>query len=205
MMPPAHTARIATVFLLAATATASAATFTPTFNMPSFPGSQYTVTSVENDYYTTNYGITVSNAYLYKDTRDTFDGVGISAGPVSGINSPQTGRIDFLDSTNFVTIDYWTITPGSYSAFDSSGNQIGGTFSSASNQEGTHTFGGGIISYLLFSGTGGYTQISGLTYNYDGTTDGNNDDLNPVPLPASGLLLLGAFAASFGLRRRRKS
>ena len=58
-------------------------------------------------------------------------------------------------------------------------------------------------AYLLFSGTGGYTQVSGLTYNYDGTTDGNNDDLSAVPLPASGVLLLGAFVGVFGLRRRR--
>lgn len=195
----------ATGFLLVTASAASAATFSPTFNMPTFPGSQYTVTSTENAYYTTEYGITVSNAYLYKDGRDTFDGVGISAGPVSAIGSSQTGRIDFLDSTDFVTIDFWTIRPGSYMAYDNGGNQIGSTLTSGTDQEGTHTFSGGIISYLLFSGTGGFTQISGLTYNYDGTTDGNNDDLNPVPLPASGVLLIGAFAAIAGLRRRKTS
>ncbi len=148
---------VVTAIMLTGLAPAKAATFTPTFDMPPFPGTQYTVTATENAYYETTYGITVSNAYLYKDGRDTFDGVGISAGPVSAIGTPQTGRIDFLDTTDFVTVDYWTIQPGTYSAFDKNGNQIGATLSSGNDQEGTHTFSGGIISYLLFSGNGGFT------------------------------------------------
>jgi hypothetical protein len=46
---------------------------------------------------------------------------------------------------------------------------------------------GGIISYVLFSSTGGYGTVSGLTYSYDGTTDGQNTaintDINPDPNP----------------------
>lgn len=194
---------LAAAFCAATISTASAATFTPTFNTPAFPGTQYTVTATENEYYETTFGINVSNAYLYKDSRDSFDGVGLSAGPVSAINTPQSGRIDFLDSTDFVTIDYWTITPGTYAVFDKNGSQIGSTLSSGTDQEGTYTFSGGIISYLLFSGTGGYTQVSGLTYNYDGITDGNNTDIDAVPLPASGILLLGALGGIVRLRRRK--
>lgn len=179
----------------------NAATFSPSFDAPPFPGSQYDVTSTENLYYAANYGITVSNAYLYVDDRDTFDGVGVASGEVAEIGSPQDGRIDFLDTTDFVVIDFLAIYPSDYSAFDSAGNLLSSFTSSGG--VGTETLSGGIISYILFSGRGGYTTISGLTYNYDGVTDGQNDDLPGVPLPAGGLLLLGGLGALAGLRRRR--
>jgi hypothetical protein len=69
------------------------------------------------------------------------------------------------------------------------------------------TLSGGIISYVLFSADiSAFATVSSLTYNYDGVTDGVNNDLDQVPLPAglplmvSGLLGLGALA-----RRRRKT
>ena len=200
--------KIATIALLAVLSfgggtAATAATFTPTFDTPPFPGSQYDVTSVENDYYSVTYGITVDNAYLYVDGRDTFDGIGIANGNVGEIGSQQSGRVDFLDTTDFVTIDYLSILGGLYEAFDAAGNLIDSFATFGGGATGTETLSGGIISYVLFSGSGGFETISGLTYNYDGTTDGTNDDISPVPLPATGLLLLGALGAGFGLRRRR--
>jgi hypothetical protein len=188
--------------LLSWAASSQAATFTPTFDTPAFPGTQYDVTSVENDYYAATYGITVDNSYLYVDSRDTFDGVGIANGNVGEIGSPQAGQVNFLDTTDFVTIDYLAILDGVFNAYDSMGALID-SFNVAGGGVGTDTLSGGIISYVTFSGSGGYVALSNLTYNYDGTTDGVNDDLAPVPLPAGGLLLLGGLGAIAGLRRRK--
>jgi hypothetical protein len=187
-------------------AASQAATFTPTFDTPAFPGTQYDVTATENAYYAENYGITVDNAYLYLDDRDTFDGVGIANSTVAEIGTPQTATITFLDTTDYVTIDYLAILDGVYEAYDSMGTLIDsfavdGTLS-VDGVTGTETLSGGIISYITFTSLGGYITVSGLTYNYDGTTDGVNDDIAPVPLPATGLLLLGGLAA-LRLRRRR--
>jgi hypothetical protein len=189
--------------MISGAVSAQAATFTPTFDTPAFPGTQYDVTSVENDYYAAAYGITVDNAYLYLDDRDTFDGVGIANGNVSEIGTPQSGQVNFLDTTDYVTIDYWAILDGLYSAYDSTGVLID-SFAVLGGTQGTETLSGGIISYITFySDVGAYVTISGLTYNYDGNTDGTNDDLAPVPLPAGGLLLLGGLGAIAGLRRRK--
>ena len=140
---------------------------------------------------------------LYVDSRDTFDGIGIANGNVAEIGTQQSGRVDFLDTTDFVTIDYLTILGGIYEAYNSLGNLVDSFATTGGGATGTETLSGGIISYVLFSGLGGYEAISGLTYNYDGNTDGNNDDISPIPLPATGLLLLGALGAGLGLRRRR--
>ena len=194
---------LAAAALVVVGATASqAATFTPTFDTPAFPGTQYDVTATENDYYVATYGISVDNAYLYVDTRDTFDGVGISNGNVAEIGTTQTATISFLDTTDFVTIDYLTILEGTFAAYDDDGDLIDSFSVAGGNATGTETLSGGIISYVTFTGSGGYLALSGMTYNYDGTTDGVNDDIAPVPLPATGLLLLGGLAA-LRLRRRR--
>jgi len=177
----------------------NAATFTPTFATPDFPGSAYDVTWVENAYYSTHYGITVGNAYLYRDGRDTFDGIGIANGYLA-TSGTQAGRINFLDTTNFVTIDFVSLAAATYAAFDSADHLIA-SFTNASGA-GTQTLTGGIISYILFTGGNGQVGVSGLTYNYDGVTDGHNDDIPGVPLPAGGLLLLGGLGALAGLRRR---
>ncbi len=186
------------------------ATFTPTFDTPSFPGTQFDVESDPsyNDFYEENFGITISNAYLYVDIRDTFDGIGIANGLRGRVGQPdEVARIDFLDTTDFVDLAYTTIFGGgSYSAYAADGSLLD-TFSTGPGTfNGTTRLAGGIISYILFAGDGGTIGVSGLTYNYDGVTDGVNTDIGvaPVPLPASGVLLLGSlFIGGFASRRGR--
>jgi hypothetical protein len=204
--------KIRTVLPLAAVAVlgagaAQAVPFTPTFSDYAFPGSQFTVDAAANAFFSANYGITIDNSYLYRDSRDTFDGIGVANGEVSEIGTFQIGRINFLDTTNFVTVDFLAILDTTYSAFTAGGTLLQ-TFSAPGGAtNGTFTLGGGIISYLTFATTGGFGTVSGLTYDYDGTTDGHNDDINPptsVPEPTT-LALLGFGLAAFGFRTRRKT
>jgi len=197
---------LAMLSALGAASLASAATFSPTFSDYSFPGTQFTVDAAANSFFSAQYGITINNAYLYKDVRDIFDGIGIANGTVANNNVPgQIGRIDFLDLTDFVTIDYLAVRSTTYSAYNSSGAQISTFTSSSSN--GTNTLssvGTDYISYLLFTTDGGYGAVSNLTYNYDGTTGGGNIDLPPpVPEPETyALMIVGLAAISWAARRR---
>ncbi|MGZ2258043.1 PEP-CTERM sorting domain-containing protein [Roseobacter sp. A03A-229] len=188
---------------------AVSATFTPTFDTPSFPGTQFNVESdpAYNAFYEENFGISVSNAYLYVDPRDSFDGIGIANGLREANGSAgEVGRIDFLDTTDFVDLSYSSVISGGvYEAFASDGTLLDSLATGSGTNNGTVRFDGGIISYINFTGVGGYVGISGLTYNYDGVTDGVNDDIgvSPVPVPASGLLMAGVIAAGAAFRRRR--
>lgn len=65
--------------------------------------------------------------------------------------------------------------------------------------------GGSLISYITFTADGGYGTVSGLTYNYDGTTGGGNTDLGTVPIPAALPLMASALSLfAFGLNRKNK-
>jgi hypothetical protein len=69
---------------------AQAIPFTPTFSEYPFPGTAYTVDAAANAFFSTNYGITIDNSYLYRDSRDTFDGIGVANGEASEGGTPQT-------------------------------------------------------------------------------------------------------------------
>lgn len=184
-----------------------AATFTPSFADYAFPGTQYTVDAPANTFFNATYGIDVSNAYLYKDSRDTFDGIGIANGTVAEIGTPQSGRITFLDTTDFVSIDYLAILSTVYSVYSSTDTLLG-TFT-ADPGTGSFTLSGGsdFISYLTFSSTGGYGTVSGLTYNYDGITGGGNTDLPgstaPVPEPETYAMLIAGLGLLSAVARRK--
>ena len=191
------------IAILFASTQVNAVPYTPNFSDYSFPGTQYTVDAAANAFFSTNYGITIDNAYLYVDSRDTFDGIGVSTGTTSEFGTTQTARINFLDTTDYATIDYWSILPTTYTAYDTLGNAFD-SFSIGSDTLGTYTFSSvNLISYITWTSGTGYGQISGLSYNYDGTTDGRNTDINQVPEPSS-IALMGLGLVGLGFISRKK-
>ena len=134
------------------------------------------------------YGLWVDNAYQYSDSRDTFDGEGIS------IYAAPTATITFATVSPTVDFEYFVIdgNRGSYEAFDSSWTSLGtlAVDASAGDVLGTHSFGGG-VKYLTFSGEAGYTQVSAVTFA-------------PVPEPGTYALMLGGLGIVGWMARRRK-
>ena len=189
-----------------ASAQSSASTFTPSFSDYPFPGTQFDVNAAVNTYYSENYGLFISNAYLYKDSRDTFDGIGISNGLVANnYVSNQVARVDFLDQTDFVSLDVSASLDTTYSAFKTDGTLLSSRVI-LGNTNDSFTFDGlgSLIAYVTFATDGGFGTISGLTYNYDGNTDGNNNDIGAVPVPAA-LPLMASVLGLFGISRKYKS
>jgi hypothetical protein len=155
-------------------------------------------TVAANTWFNDHYGITFQNAYLYADSRDTFDGLGVandSASPVA--------KIFFADGTNFVTVDWLTVNSQDIylDAYDINNVLVDSFFHGAGS--GTVTLHGTDIRSLVFHDGGGQVGLSSLSYDFDGTTDGTNTDIS---VPDSGATL-GLLAGSLGLvaffRRRR--
>ena len=189
-------------------AQSSAATFTPSFSDYPFPGAAFDVDAAVNTYYSVNYGLSISNAYLYKDDRDTFDGIGIANGLLAMGDVPnQVGRVDFLDQTDFVSLGVFALLDTTYRAFRTDGTLLSSRII-LGDTNGSFTFNGlgSLIAYVTFATDGGFGAISGLTYNYDGNTDtdGDNDDIGVVPVPAA-LPLMASALGLFGISRKYKS
>jgi hypothetical protein len=136
------------------------------------------------------YGLTVNDAYWYRDGRDTFDQEGIA------IRNAPTATIIFNSGTNGVSFQYFVIAGnrGVYEAFDAASNSLGSLVVSASNGNllGTHAF-GGLVDRLTFSGNAGFVQVSGVTF-----------EGQKVPEPSIlELLALGLAGSGFAARSRK--
>lgn len=137
-----------------------------------------------------SFGLTISNAYWYIDSRDTFDTKGLSIQTSPASISLATASAD-------ATIDYWVIGGfrGSYEAFDSAHSSLGVLAIDATGGSdilGTYTF-TGAVSSIEWAGTTGFAQISTLT-------------ISPVPEPETyAMLLAGLGLLGFAARRRQQN
>ncbi len=142
------------------------------------------------------YGVTFDHVYRYIDIRDPWpENYGISNGWAAEAYAPGTlGTVIFTNPTPYVTIDWWDISTNQIHvwAYDS-GNSLLDSFAgptTSSDDSGTTTLSGGLISYMTFNDGGGYVQIANMTY---------------APIPAPGALLLGSMGMGIvgWLRKRR--
>ena len=141
------------------------------------------------------YGVTFDHVYRYIDPVDPWHetdpyghgygssyGWGISNGWQSdGGQNAESGTVIFTNPTPYVTIDWVDLGSNQIHvwAYDS-GNSLLDSFigpATSSNDSGTTTLSGGLISYMTFNDDGGNVAIANMTY---------------APIPAPGALLLGS-------------
>jgi hypothetical protein len=177
-------------------------------NFSDYPGAPSTTGQVDldtiaaNTWFNTNYGVTFSGVYLYWDDRDAFDHIGIA----NDIGGSGIGTVNFSDTTNFVTVDWTTILNQDINleAYDASNTLLDSFFADGSGTlAGTTTLNGIGINRLVFHDGGGQVGLSTLMYDYDGTTDGTNNDTDPVPEPGTMMLLGSGLVGLVGYGRLR--
>jgi hypothetical protein len=139
--------------------------------------------------------------YAFPGTQYTVDDA------ANGYYSVNYG-ITVSNASSCRSTDYLSIVPTVCSAFSTGGTLLGTFSAPGGNANGSFTLTGGseYIAYLTFTSTGGYGTVSGLTYNYDGTTGGGNTDLPPaIPEPETyALMLVGLGLMGMVARRRNK-
>ena len=132
---------------------------------PGYIPSQYDVDTNANDFFLTNYGITIDRMYLYTDSRDSFDGLGIANGFKADIPGQVTGTVNFIDTTDFVNVDWlWidTFAP-TYSIFNSLDVLLDSITLTPGSSTGSFSLYGTDISYLTLFSNAGLATISNLT------------------------------------------
>ncbi len=136
------------------------------------------------------FGIGVSNAYWYTDSRDPFDQMGLSVFPIFSSN---VARIDLLTgATNSINVDWLTLTGTIFiDAYDAANNLLD---SFSGSGFGNVTLTGPNISYFTFHDTGGFIAISTLTYVTNPSTS--------VPEPPT-ILVIGLGLVALSLFRYR--
>lgn len=155
-------------------------------------------TVVANSWFLSHYGITFSNAYLYADSRDTFDGLGVAND--TDLLPGQPATIFFADGTNYVSVDWVTLTSHVViSAFDINGILLD-TFEQTGGSAGSITLYGADIRSLQWHNGGGQVGLSTLSYDFDGVTDGTNND---VPDSGATVALLGLALTGLAVFRRK--
>lgn len=164
--------------------------------------SAVTITADYNQWFSDNYDFTVSDAYLYYDGRDTFDGVGIA----SNSTSPG-GTVLFNSATDSVSVDWVAFSSDDIfiEAYNTFGLLVDSYYyddMSAVDNVGSATLSGVGISKLVFHDSGGYVTLSTITYMSGDTGGGIGPGPLPVPAPAVLLLIAGGLLG-LGLSRRR--
>lgn len=173
-----------TVAIAGLTSVANAAV-TVRFDSTECPGCS-SVSPVTNEW--NSFGLTISNAYWYIDSRDPFDTMGLSIQ-----TSPSS--ISLATASTNATIEYFVLEgySGFYEAFDSAHSSLGSFTSDATSgqTQGSYTF-NGLVSSIEWAGEYGRAQISTLT-------------LAPVPEPeAYAMLMAGLGLLGFVARRKNK-
>ena len=103
--------------------------------------------------------------YLYTDSRDSFDGLGIANGFKADIPGQVTGTVNFIDTTDFVNVDWlWidTFAP-TYSIFNSLDILLDSITLTPGSSTGSFSLYGTDISYLTLFSNAGLATISNLT------------------------------------------
>lgn len=146
----------------------------------------------------------------YSATSSPFTGAALTGQQLADINTlfelamPVTNDFNAIEQTAGIGLALWEIlyeTSGSYSL--EGGNFWASLYDNTVPEEGLGLAFGNWLLAQINSGVTTEDHYRLTFWESDGHTSNNMVSVSAVPLPATGLLLLGAGAALAGLRRRR--